>query len=251
MTAAAPATKSSALINEANSFLLSLTRHCDPANWTAKRLQREASLLMQADAFSAHLLRGKVHEFCGEAESMEYHYNNAMKLENPTVAAGFMSAGKCNLGYFSDAQAYFAQAGNPAGGLMPEDMRIGLACFAIMKTSEYLKVANKMQLDLTGYPTELVHRAVGVMKDAGLRDADLAEMLDIAGGVMREHNLFYQNHLPDIDIDDQSDTPCIYATYRFGVTVKEAADLYDEMVERLVDKMAVIPDAFHIRFRAV
>lgn len=250
MTAAAPATKSNELIEEANSFLLGLTHHCDPANWMAKRLQHEAGKLMHVDAFSSHLLLGKVHEFCGEAERMVHHYKNAMQIGSPTIAAGFLSAGKCNLGYFAEAQAYFSLAGNAESGLLPEDFRLGLACFGFMKTSEYLKVAKKMQLDLAGYPTDLVRRAVNVMNAAGLRDADLAEMLDIAGEVMRENRLFYQNDLPDIEIDDQSDTPCIYATYRFGVSVKEAADLYDEMVERLVNKVSVIPDAFHIRFRA-
>lgn len=250
MTTPIPATKTNELLQEASELLLNSSRYHSMNEWVHKRLQREAENLMQADAFGAHILLGKLHESCGNVEEMRHHYENASKIGDKSVASGFLTAGMVNTGNFSEAQKHYIAAGNPVYGNFLEDRQLGLACFAIMQVVEYLKQAERMQLDLTGFPSDTFHRIAYVMEKTGMTDAALAEMLDIAGEVMRRHSLFYKNALPDIEVDDQSSAPCIYATYRFEISPSEAADMYDELTSSIVSKMDHIPDGFHVSFRS-
>jgi hypothetical protein len=255
MPAATAATIANDLLDRINAILGRLDGYMDEGDALLAEFTRETKKLVAVDPIVGHIMYARIWELAGNIDKARYHLDNSKKLTGRIEAERASVPIFCNLGFFSDALAAARIAYHPATGcgLLIAEATLGIACCAVRTFDAFLTQAEEMKIDLSAITKdrELIARAARVLEAAGVTDDAVAGMLDVAGEVMRTHKLFYQGSTPDVDIDDRSGAGnCVYVTYRVRATPSEAAGLYAEMAEKMMERIRPLPSAFHVSLRA-
>lgn len=83
----------------------------------------------------------------------------------------------------------------------------------------------------------LAIKAVDVMQNLGVSDADVAAMVDVAGEYLRANKLLWQGDQPDYTVlDSTHGGPALVIAYRIGVSPQEAAQMGWSLAEALIDR---------------
>lgn len=249
-----PATIANQLNDSIEHMLLVATKYLNINDFEIRRLIAEAKKLQKVDAYAGHLALGNIYHLCGDHVQMRYFHRNADRLRYDLNTHGWSTACECNLGFVSIAQEHFGIVGEPKSGEFTKAFTLGLACGAFQLLGEYIEQAEKMQLDLTGLPVSLAKEAREVLSNAGITDADVAAMLDIAGEIMREERVFYAGNpeqMVMIETGDSLDSSCVHMTYWIPLSGKQVAVMATRMDDKIAETIERIPDQFQVSFRPI
>jgi hypothetical protein len=79
-------------------------------------------------------------------------------------------------------------------------------------------------------------RSIQVLEALGLAEQDLTAQLEVAGEILREHRLWWQEEMPVIRAVNGAEHRGVLYQFMVGVSPAMAASLSDELVERIVDR---------------
>lgn len=248
----APETIANQLDSVIAGLLADATHYFDHSSLEIRRLIADAKKLINADAYQGYVALGNIHHLCGDFDQMRRFHKNADQLKYNVDTHGWWTACECNLGFISVAQDHFEIVANPKNGSFTQAFHLGFACGAFQLLGEYIEQADKMKLDLSGLPVSLAMKARSVLSNAGITDAHVAEMLDLAGEVLREDRVFFAGdpaNLVKIEEGDSLDSSCVHMTFRIPLSGKEVAGMATRLTDKIAERIERIPDQFQVSFR--
>ncbi len=255
MTAPAPATIANDLDERIRGITEREVKYREECDFELRALAREVRKLASVDAVAAHILLGKLESLKGDKASSDRHFENARSLHASTGQMANWWCAKLNLGYMSEAEALTASMLDPRLdvsaflALAP----FALTCGSINATCHLIELGNAMQTDLKDFPVETYRRAQALMNEFGLSDRDLAQVLDTAGEVLREHKMFFSGPTANLDVVDEPFYPDrgLYFCFDVGTTAADAASMYAELAGKLCDRFDPLPEGVHVSFRGI
>lgn len=245
-----PATISSELTEKIAVKQINARSYLDENSLEIRLLMSDAKKLVGVDAFAGHIAIAEIYQLTGNLEKTRYHLNNAKRLSNNIELHGSAAACFVNLGCFGDAQSHYEIIGNPERGMFSKSFELGICSGAFDCLNGYIDQAEKMRLDLTEVPVENIRRVQSVLSDAKISDAEVASILDLAGEVMREENVFYVDETPKITIDDgEFDNPkCVYISYKIDRPGRKVAEMSNSLFIKIATRLDRVSDAIHVSF---
>jgi Tfp pilus assembly protein PilF len=252
MTAPTPKTKAQTVLEDINNVVTEATHYLAPDDWNVRRLLRLTDELIRVEPATGHSAKGGVYQLTGDVERVNYHDDNAIALA-PSDAT--FDANKCshlsNLGFFSEAQKYFDRGVNPERGKMTQTWHRGYLCGAFQTMVRHLdKARNNMKLDLEGLDTDTAERAAKVLGKRGASDSDVAEVLDLAGQVLRADSLFFVGPCPCVGVFDHAGhEPFVEITFDLDASTKQVHELYRRFVDLMTEELPATPSPLSVVFR--
>lgn len=251
----APQTIAQELQEKIYSLIKQAVEYRDEADFELASMARDARKLLAADAASAHVVLGMLECLKGKKDTSDRHFESARSLN---ASAGLLSnwwCAKLNLGYMSEAEAVTSAMLDPRLDINSflTTGPIAFTCGSIKATCDLIDRANAMNTDLKSFPVETYRRAQTLMNEFGLSDRDLAQVLDVAGEVLREHKLFYAGPGAKLEVVDAPFYPDrgLYFSFDVGTSAAHAAGMYAELAGKLCDKFDPLPEGVHVSFRGI
>lgn len=248
MIPAAPQTISVELMDKICDLQVVSNCFLDKNEFKIARLLADIRKLATVDAYAAHIAYGAVHQLCGDVEQMRDHFKNAAKIGNVLIAEGQSTIGEINVGFASVAQELYRRSADPTGGYFTKTYHLAKCCGAFQMVRAFTERAKEMKIDLADINTDENERVATLLAEAGVSDADVATMLDLAGEVLREERIFPTGE-PEIEVDDDSLQPCVYYRYSLPASPADTAKMFDRLAYKIATRLDSIPDAFHVSFR--
>lgn len=247
-----PQTIADTLFERISLTVSSENRYVDLDSFVVRRLFADAEKLKSSSPFDFLLARALIYHASGDLEQALSYLDRAKDLHGSEIEIAYAAAVIYgNLGYFSEAQHYFAKAANPRIGKFTQRFDIGIISGAFAQLNVFIEEAEIMGLDLSGLPVALAKRVCRVFAKAGIDDATVGVMLDYAGSIMREEKMIFVGETPDIYImDEAGPMPCVHISYRLPAGPSVVARLFDRLVERIACGLEIIPDAVIVSFDA-
>lgn len=243
MTAPNPATIANNIIEEIN-ILIRKGHFSDAASFEVRRLNAEINKLKKADAKAAYTCMAALNQACGNEEKMRDNFKIVRALGYDINNFIDEMTGLCNLGYITEAQAIFMDIARPDRGAYYKLINLGWNILAFNALSAYATRIEQVATDIQKHNFQRIHDASAFLQRHGGTDAMIAEVADIAGQLLREHNLFTSNEPVNTMIDE--DLGCMLIEYELQTTPVEAARIHAEFSRRLAKKYEVIPPFIHI-----
>lgn len=206
--------------------------------FTWKRLYRECERLAKTDVVHASLYRGALHSLKGQDTEAEAAFRNAAMNGAKETARAWLIGHFVNRGFASKAAA-MAQEGLENSGEVgfSQLMDAAASCGAfstIVEAVDKAQATHKILSDMTT-TLAIARRAKVVMDELHLTDSDISAAVDVAGEIMRENNLSWQNHMADIEVfNDDCAFRSIMLQFQVVVPPATAAAMCDTLIERLV-----------------
>jgi hypothetical protein len=244
--------KADDVVTRINLLLATVTHYLPAQDPIIAELIGDARKSIPVNAAAAHSAWACACQLAGDVEEAVYHIDNALKLEsgNEFLLANQTSI-LVNLGFMSKAQVAYARAAAPERGQMTHVWNMGYVCGAFQSMREILKKAEAMKIDVGGLDIDTAIRAASLMDQLGVRDSDVAKILDVVGEVLRAHRLFYLGATPKIAVfEGEGHAPFISMAYEVGVSAEEAFDLYYEFVNRLTESKDQLSSAISVSFQS-
>lgn len=248
MTAQIPKTINAGIIEKINKLLLT-SSYLDEASLPFKSMLVDIGKLMQVDAYEANIAKAAAYQLCGNLAKMNDHFRIASNLGDKRVVAMQKSIGLSNLGYYSESQKLYEETSDPIYGEFAINLDLGYFTFSFETLTKWFEKAKKMDIDISNLDSVTCERANAILVAANVPQSKIAELADTAGEILRENHLFTSG-TTGIEVEDDGSTdPCIYITFNIKATHEKAAELYDELVSRLLSRFDVIPDIVHFSIR--
>lgn len=255
LTATAPQTIAQELQDRMQVLIERAVSYRDEADFELASLARDARKLLAADAASAHVVLGMLECLKGRKDTSDRHFDSARSLHAPISLLANWWCAKLNLGYMSEAEALTSVMLDPRSDIKSflTTGPIAFTCGSIKATCELIDRANAMNTDLKSFPVETYRRAQKLMDEFGLSDSDLADVLDVAGEVLREHKLFYAGPAAKLEVIDAPFYPDrgLYFLFDVGTSAADAAGMYAELAGKMCDKFDPLPEGVHVSFRGI
>lgn len=226
MPAAQKATIAADINDEIKRWLFSASSYMDASSFQFKSWARAVEKLFSVDAVNGSAIRSMLFHCAGDKESALYWSENVRKLGSPDQADYLEGVLLSNLGYFSQATERLFRLDAP-GRVKAATMLIIGGAF-----DEYVEALKKVD---TTDPE--LHRVANVaarcamtLKALNITQEHLRKVIDLAGAVLREHSLFFQEELPVVRALDD----CFLYQLKIDVEPSEAALMTREVVARMV-----------------
>lgn len=198
-------------------------------------LNREIEKLSKVDRGAADLWRAILAHTDGDFESAQRHIENAKKLRHTKLSIDIAELSICcNLLYSSRALSIFSTLVSLENGNVSSHLHMALSTGAFQLSKDLVHKAGT-SIDLSGvaFLTEILE-AADFLKTQNVTDEVCAQVLDVAGEVMRAHKLFWMNLNPDIYVN--VDEGFLKLDLRIDVTPEQASKMTLEMIDKLIEK---------------
>jgi hypothetical protein len=198
-------------------------------------LNREIEKLSKVDRGSADLWRAVLVHTDGDFESALSHIENAKKLRHTKLSIDVAELSICcNLLYSTRALSIFSRMVSLENGNISSHLHMALSTGAFQLSKDLVaKAGSAVDLSGVAFLNEILE-AADFLKTQNVTDEICAQILDVAGEVMREHNLFWMNLNPDIYVN--VDEGFLKLDLRVDVTPKQASKMTLEMIDKLIEK---------------
>lgn len=247
--AAPAATIAPELFAEINALLNASAGYVND-NFQIRRLQADCQKLIATDAVNGHMALSGTYHLMGDTEKARYHSRCAENLQpsSPELAGG-VAIWLGNMGFFADAYERYQKAVDPTTGFFSRFFDLGLVFGAFETMRKATLKAQGLKLDMTGLAVDVSQLAARILSQHGVDEAKAVAILDIAGEVLRENRLFFQNAAPDVDAAEIDGVDsCVYVTYRVMASPGKAAEMTAETAARIAQRISDIPTGFSVGF---
>jgi hypothetical protein len=186
-----PQTLSTEVAEAINALISASDRFRNSNDLEVQAIVRKIEKLQKVDARDAFVRFGSLAAICGNLDDMFTYYHKALLLpgELETKHEFFASLG--NAGMYSKAQDICSWLLDPKRGFFPRIWQRAVSIGKVLEVWDRLADAKKTYPDLSDADFSIVEEAVDVMRSHGLRDQDIASMLDLMGEVQRTHRIMF------------------------------------------------------------
>lgn len=149
-----------------------------------------------------------------------------------------------------DAQRIFKKYGAPRESLFSYFAQFAFAIGAFGLAAQFVHEASKMRLtNLETVPLEKIMAANDLLSHFGVTDNQAAEVLEVAGDVLRSHGLMFEGPGPVVDVlDVPGEIRAVHLTYEISAAPSVAASIAFDFIEQIEFRNVSIPSALHISF---
>jgi hypothetical protein len=154
--------------------------------WRA--IKNEIDSLMKIDACAAWEAAGAWKGLTGDVAGTEAAFVNSVRLGNSGSNHEDWMITCLNLGLFSAAQSLYAAIGHPKTGyftLLEDGYKAG----AIGQAASFIERAREMRIKWDENQVQEVMQANAILRHAGISDQQIGLQLDVAGVVLRRHQI--------------------------------------------------------------
>jgi len=213
-----------------------------------REIKNEIGSLMKVDACAAWEAAGAWRGLAGDVAGTEAAFANSVQLGNSGSNRENWMITRLNLGLFSAAQNLYAATGHPKTGYFTLLLEDGYKAGAIGQAASFIERAREMRIKWDENQVEEVMQANAILRHAGMSDQQIGRQLDVAGVVLRRHEIPPNGSVLVTSADDFFSG----VTYSFAVPVgaEKAFDMNVELA-REEDKAGINKNvAFDVVFEA-
>ncbi|CUK12217.1 Uncharacterised protein [Achromobacter sp. 2789STDY5608615] len=228
-------------------------RYLGRDNFEARQLLRDCDRLQQASAFDGAICRMYLAEAYGDADEVRQLARQARAVlpEHASEADFQLAQVLVSLGYFSEAQAIYAQVGSPERGHMSNRFDLGMVCGSIEKLHEFVNQAKAMSIALHDGAVSAALGAYAVYQKTSTTDRQAGELLDLAGEVLRAHKLLSPPSSPTVSAIDHSELKTMLVQFVVRAPVEEIGAMNFELAELVARRLDVVPAGVAVVFVGV
>lgn len=237
MTSPQPATIAVEIGEKLNQIVSAASRLGDFSPFSKSELIQDIEKLQKSDRFNADLLSAKVAHIDGDVQTMLAALKNAnanapgavflVRKEKTVFCANLLLASEV----LQDANSVCDRAGDSIDREWPQAVA---AIGGFQAVATLSKRVEKMKLQLENFPNmPTVLKAAEALRHLDVSDKQCAEVIDIAGNIMRGRGLLWKNRAPDFYVSPEGDF--VKIDYRVAVSAKEAALMSFELLDGLIE----------------
>lgn len=231
MIAPIPKAISEEIIDQMKDFILSATRFLDKDDERVIAWGDQLKKSMFAKPGHALACLGFLEQICGDADRADEYYERALQRGADRDLVVTYS----NLGYVSKALKQFVWLGSEQRLNLPVGIPTAVTLGGFKLARRLLGEAEKMNVSLDNYGDfGTIRRLTSEMADSPVEDAKFAELLDLAGDVLRDHRLFWTGLYPIADFDEFTGWASI--RYEVDVTPDYASQMNREFDDLVIAK---------------
>jgi len=213
-----------------------------------RQLTRDLEKLAATHAFEAQLGLSVMASLDGDESEAERLLTNATKIGDPLQAEAVRLFGLSNYGRATQGLDLLKRVAHPGMSDLSRFIREALPAGAFESISRLVDESAAMNQVLSSECNEhiaVARQGAAALQAAGLTEARLAQVLDVAGEVQRENGLLWLNGSPQFICltggESEDSAPGVHAYFRMDISPEEALKLTDEIGWRLVKKDLVQP----------
>jgi hypothetical protein len=244
MTRPVPATIENSIRERLSATLHSAIRYADPASFSIKSMLNDAEKLIAVDPPNGSLVKAEIYHLCGDIGQFDKWLDNARRLGAGPQADRSAMYVRSNLGYFSASVRAFEQLVVVESGVLSDVFAFGLVICSYRRMGDAAASAAKAKMELgmdSGYFIDTARKGVDVLNKLGINEGQVQSVLDVAGEVLRRHNLFWMERGPVVRFSDAAESPGLLYQMYVGVPPAEALQLTDEVLELLFERDLYLP----------
>ena len=230
-----------------NRFSRSVTHWGDHDKFVFIRLIKDCETLQKTDVVTASLRRSFLNSTIGNFVESERWLKNAEQNGGQEAARITRFGNLINHGYATEALALVDLVLNARNGHQLMELASGAAAigaFGKIVAAVAASQAKGEVLQMTNLYA-LSQKATEVISQLGVSDKEVAAMVDIAGGLLRENQLLWEGSMPDITVlDAEHGGPALGIEYRIDVTPDQAAHMGWSLTEALIQKDLYRPSVY-------
>ncbi|SAL61869.1 hypothetical protein AWB69_06884 [Caballeronia udeis] len=245
--------KTAQILDRINALQTSTSHYFNSSQLTAPvrewREINEIDSLMKVDACAAWEAVGAWKGLAGDVTGTETAFANSIRLGNSGSNRENWMINRLNLGLFSAAQSLYAATGHPETGYFTLLLEDGYKAGAIEQAASFIERAREMRIKWDENQVHEVTKANAILRHAGISDQQIGRQLDVAGVVLRRHQIRPNGSVLVTSADDFFSG----VTYSLAVPVgaEKAFDMNVELA-RAEDKAGISKNvAFDVVFEAV
>ncbi len=237
MTAAVLQSKGPELLSEISNFVSQAHRFLEPGDKSIflQTWIRDIDKVTKIDAIHGSLLRAKLGEAYGDIVEVEYWFKNARMLGvKPYQMAVNMLVAYCNLGYGSKALQVFRDHVDIAYANIGDTIWLtpGVGAFKYMK--HLMEQAKRGNVELPQTNLALSQSVADLLALSDVSDDDCAQVIDVAGEVMRKRKIFWLGDMAEFVLDHESAS--VLMRFSVDASYQDASAMSTESVELLIDR---------------
>lgn len=192
----------------------------------------------------AYHLTGDVDRALAELESPHLLHHSSMKsIHRLMLLTNLVESGKLFREY--------AKLGAPETGNFSQLFPAGIVSGSFSKVAQFSARANGMKIkNVEGLPVQEITAAAAILAKNGVTDDAVSGLLSIAGELIREQGVFYNDTAPTVHPfqDESDDGGSVYVRFRLPISPTKATELGLMFVERVDERGLNLPDCLHIGF---
>jgi len=246
--------KTAQILDRINALQTSTSHYFNSSQLTApvrewREIKNEIDSLMKVDACAAWEAVGAWKSLAGDVTGTETAFANSIRLGNSGSNRENWMINRLNLGLFSAAQSLYAATGHPETGYFTLLLEDGYKAGAIEQAASFIERAREMRIKWDENQVHEVTKANAILRHAGISDQQIGRQLDVAGVVLRRHQIRPNGSVLVTSADDFFSG----VTYSLAVPVgaEKAFDMNVELA-RAEDKAGISKNvAFDVVFEAV
>lgn len=228
MPSSRPETIAKELNDQISGWLSNAHLYADPASFELKYLWKSADKLSLADAYAASLTKAMIAHLCGDLNDAYRWIKNARNWPNDQKSEEIEAIVLSNLGYFSRVAVVLRSESVSADESFAAVALLSGAFDTLIDrwTSSPYGATESGREDIL-----VAERCRMSLKQVGVSEEQMRAMLDVAGGVLRRHKMFFAGQRPLIrSIHDG-------VLYQLPVraNLAETAAMTDEVLHELVE----------------
>lgn len=149
-----------------------------------------------------------------------------------------------------EAQLLFARYGAPKDSQFSFYARFAFAIGAFNSAAKFVPLARSMRLtNLDSLPLEKIMAASALLNEFGVTDSKAAEIMEVAGDVLRSRGLMFQGAGPRVDvIDVPGELRTVHLTYEVAAAPSAAASMVFDFIDLIEERRVSLPGAMHVSF---
>jgi hypothetical protein len=235
MTSIQPQTITSEIKDRIQPRILNMSKFGAFSEFEKLSLNREIEKLSKADRGAADLWRAILVHTDGDFDGALRHIENAKKLRHTKLSIDIAELSICcNLLYSTRALSIFSSLVSLENGNLSSHLHMALSTGAFQLSKDLVqKAGNAVDLSGVALLSEILE-AADFLKTQNVTDEICAQILDIAGEVMRANKLFWMNLNPDIYVN--VDEGFLKLDLRVDVTPAQASKMTLEMIKMLIER---------------
>ncbi len=237
MSVAQLQSKGPVLLDEISFFVAKSHRFLDKNDQSIflKKWIKEADDVMRVDPIYGSLLKSKLGEVHGDIDKVTYWFNNANRLGvMPHQIATNMLVSYCNLGYGSKALQVLRDHVDISHGNIGEAIWLAPAAGAFKYMKHLIEQAKRGNVELPEKNLALSQEVAELLDKSEVSDAICAQVIDVAGEIMRKHQLFWLGDMAEFVLDREGAS--VLMRFNVDVTYRNASSMSMEAVDLLIER---------------